>query len=156
MVNGFSILPIRHCTVLLYYLQGNCKFKIISTYSNSLWTCIKMKHLLISVTLFALTNSVQSYEIEPVQNCNETIDANVKNLTFPGGEIGQLTNITWGIKEFGNKLNCVSRYLAHFYIFLFFLNDQNGIFFNDIGNKICFIVQWRGRFWSYLSIIQHK
>ena len=68
-----------------------------------------MRHLLISVTLFVVTYSVQSYEIELEKNCNETIDSNVKNLTFPGGEIGQLTNITWGIKEFGNKLNCVSK-----------------------------------------------
>ena len=51
--------------------------------------------------------STLSYIIEPSVNFSDITDEDIKNLTFPGGEIGQKTNITWGINEFGSQLQCV-------------------------------------------------
>ena len=61
----------------------------------------------IVILFYFMPHSTLSYVIEPSVNCSDITDKNIKNLTFPGGEIGQKTNITWGINEFGSQLQCV-------------------------------------------------
>ena len=51
---------------------------------------------------------------EPLMaNCSEITTASIGNLTFLGGEIGPLTNISWGLEQYGDLLPCVSLLFAY-------------------------------------------
>ena len=41
-------------------------------------------------------------------NCSKEEIFVLKNLTFLGGVVEQITNITWGSEHFGQHLECVS------------------------------------------------
>ena len=59
--------------------------------------------LLIPICLMAYISSGETL------NCSEDVrHTQIQNLTFPGGYLGPSVNISWGLKEFGDVLPCVS------------------------------------------------
>ena len=64
-----------------------------------------MEGFLLVFVIFISAHSVNAYS----KDCNDFSDLSVRNLTFPGGEISQMTNLTWGQQEFGPKIECVSQ-----------------------------------------------
>ena len=64
-----------------------------------------MEGFLLVFVIFNLAHSVNAYST----GCTDFSDLSVRNLTFPGGEINQMTNLTWGQQEFGPKIECVSQ-----------------------------------------------
>ena len=67
--------------------------------------------LALTLVLSSILNYCSSASIS---NCSSTEDFEPKNLTFPGGKVGQLTNLTWGINEFGCHLQNVSSNIKDF------------------------------------------
>ena len=68
-----------------------------------------MEGFLLVFVIFILAHSVNAYSTETIHNCSDLSNLSVRNLTFPGGEISQMTNLTWGQQEFGPKIECVSQ-----------------------------------------------
>ena len=71
-----------------------------------------MKEFLLVFVIFILAHSANAYNTETIQNCSDMSNVSVRNLTFPGGEISQMTNLTWGQEEFGPQINCVSESIS--------------------------------------------
>ena len=67
-----------------------------------------MKGFLLVFVISVLAHSTNAYITETIQNCSDLSEVSVRNLTFPGGEISQMTNLTWGKEEFGHQIDCVS------------------------------------------------
>ena len=71
-----------------------------------------MEGFLLVFVISILVHSANAYNTETIQNCSDLSDVSVRNLTFPGGEIGQMTNLTWGQEEFGPQIDCVSESIS--------------------------------------------
>ena len=71
-----------------------------------------MKGFLLVFVISILVHSANAYNTETIQNCSDLSDVSVRNLTFPGGEISQMTNLTWGQEEFGPQIDCVSESIS--------------------------------------------
>ena len=71
-----------------------------------------MKGFLLVFVISIVAHSTNAYNTETIQNCSDLSEVSVRNLTFPGGEISQMTNLTWGQEEFGPQIDCVSESIS--------------------------------------------
>ena len=71
-----------------------------------------MKGFLLFFVISIVAHSTNAYNTGTIQNCSDFSDVSVRNLTFPGGEISQMTNLTWGKEEFGHLIDCVSESIS--------------------------------------------
>ena len=79
---------------------------------SNTFTFTRMEEFLLAFVLFIFAHFANAYNTETIQNCSDLSDVSVRNLTFPGGEISQMTNLTWGQEEFGPQIDCVSESIS--------------------------------------------
>merc|ERR1712038_215932 len=79
---------------------------------------VEFSTVLVFTTLFFQFHQLSALE----EKCSDIQTFKPNNLTFPGGKISPLSNLTWGINEFGDYLECIDKFVV-----LYDWNNVSGI-----------------------------